>query len=156
MPVAWKKVSTPASSHILSMRYFAPSGSMVGCQWRRSSFGSCWVEAAAPMARARSMNSSQTPRVTSVQRPPSPFTPVASTIRTMPFVKRPPREPLASTSATFAPARAAATAAANPAGPPPTTTTSVSWKRGTSRAGMNTLPSRRKQLGPSSTVCGIG
>ena len=81
---------------------------------------------------------------------------VQSMMSTMPFVKRPPRDPYRSTSATFAPVRAAAIAAAKPAGPPPTTTTSVVWKIGISRAGWRILPSFSTQLGPSVIVCSSG
>ena len=81
---------------------------------------------------------------------------VQSMMSTMPFVKRPPSDPYRSTSATFAPVRAAAMAAAKPAGPPPTTTTSVVWKIGISRAGWRILPSFSTQLGPSVIVCSSG
>ena len=156
-PHEWKNISTLLSAIMESIRYFAASGSTVGCQWARERSSPVLDQKQRlPRADARSMNSSQTPCVTSSHLPPSVRRDVASMMSTMPLVKSPPSEPDLSTSATFAPVLAAATAAAKPAGPPPTTTTSVSWKSGTSRAGMTILPSFMWQLGPSSMVCGMG
>ena len=142
-----------SSSTMRSMRYFAPSGSTTGCQWRFAGTGP--VHTCGPSARARCANSSARPFVTRRYLPSSRAL-VQSMMSTMPFVKRPPRDPYRSTSATFAPVRAAAIAAAKPAGPPPTTTTSVVWKIGISRAGWRILPSFSTQLGPSVIVCSSG
>ena len=54
-------------------------------------------------------------------------------VETRPDVPMPPRQPVASTSSTFAPSRAALTAAAVPAGPPPATSTSKLSSTGMSR-----------------------
>ena len=70
----------------------AASGSTVGCQCLLGQAGSGRLQKSLPNFPARSMNSSQTPRVTRLQLP-SFFAHVASTIRTMPFVNRPPSDP---------------------------------------------------------------
>ena len=57
---------------------------------------------------------------TSVRSP----SPIGPKVLTRPEVDMPPSEPVASTSSTLAPSRAAQTAAALPAGPPPATRTS--------------------------------
>lgn len=87
-PQLWKNISTFASEIILSIKYFEPSASSVGCQW----YWSVKSPLDMPSLRPRSMNSFASPLVTSFHLPSS-FTLVAIKSRTSPLVKSPPSEP---------------------------------------------------------------